>query len=557
VLGPSYCPAIAPPADKSEAAVAAWRHLLGSDRVVVVAPELAASWPSTTPDAHGPAGAIRVHSTEEVTEVVRIAAEHGVALYPTSRGKNWGFGDACPSGPGQFVLDLSGMDRIREVDPELAYAVVEPGVTQRQLHAHLTEHGGALWAPCTSSSPDASLIGNLLERGVGATTQGEAAASVCGLEVVLADGSVVRTGLDRYPKANGHVHRWGVGPYVEGLFLQSSLGVVVRAGIWLMPRPEAFAVFTLAIHDDANLEPAVDALRRLRLTGVLDSPVRVVGAVRTLADRGSVPWTEERPRPLTPAVAQEMLRRYPIAWSDGRWNVTGCFYGSHGRVRAAIADTKAALGQLGHLELLTPLRLRRIERRARVFASLGSSRARRRIAAAHSARSSLAPLQGVPVEGGLDVCRWGLREVPDGHCVDPVQEGCGLYFLAPVAAATGSEIRRCVELLEREIGERGFDPLVELSLVEERAAHLTALLAFDRRDAGQAARAASCHRDLSAKLIEQGFPLRRVGVTAMNLLDPNRDSFWETVGSLKGSLDPDSILAPGRYERRATASAVP
>ena len=61
------------------------------------------------------------------------------------------------------------MNRIIEVDETLAYVVVEPGVTQGQLATHLRETGAKLWLDCTGAGPDASLVGNVVERGFGHT----------------------------------------------------------------------------------------------------------------------------------------------------------------------------------------------------------------------------------------------------------------------------------------------------------------------------------------------------------------------------------------------------
>ena len=170
---------------------------------------------------------------------MRIAREHGVSLYPVSQGRNWGYGDACPVGAGQVVLDLSAMNRIVEVDPDLAYAVIEPGVTQGQLAAHLRAMDGNLISSVTGGSADASVLGNLIERGFGFSPYGEHAANACGMEVVLADGTLLKTGMAGYEgSASAYSYRWGLGPSLDGLFTQSNLGIVVRAGVWLMPQPE-------------------------------------------------------------------------------------------------------------------------------------------------------------------------------------------------------------------------------------------------------------------------------------------------------------------------------
>src|ERR1044072_2088827 len=75
-----------------------------------------------------PAGVVFPGSTEEVQVIVRMANEHGVALWPTSTGETRGLGLKSPVQSGQVVVDLGRrMNRIVEIDETLAYAVVEPG----------------------------------------------------------------------------------------------------------------------------------------------------------------------------------------------------------------------------------------------------------------------------------------------------------------------------------------------------------------------------------------------------------------------------------------------
>lgn len=526
-------------------AVEEWRRLLGADLVRESEGEEGSR--TTLARAQRPAGLIEVRSREQVIEAVRIAGRHGVPVYPVSRGKNWGYGDASPVGPGQFVLDLSGMDRIFEVDPALAYAVVEPGVTQRQLHDHLTEHGHGLWMSPTASSPDASVVGNLIERGFGATPYGDHAAHACGLEVVLADGTMVQTGLDRYPGAAGFAYRWGLGPHVEGLFTQSNFGVVVRAGIWLLPRPDGFAVFRLMADGEEAVEDLIDRLRDMRLAGVLTAPVFVENTFRRLANVRRYPWEEtEGATPLSRELAKRLL-----AGSEGHagaWVAVGSFYGTRRAVKAAIRDAKSALRPLGRLSVVTPSRLERARRWARPMVRLGLPPARRLERSAGDARSAMRLLQGEPVRGGLDVSRWRLRRPAEGPCEDPTAEGCGLYWLVPVCPAKGYEVGRCVRMIETRMLEAGFEPLIRIAVVDARAVLVTTLLTFDRDDREQSEKADACHRGLTAELIDAGYPPYRGSVGNMDLLDPNRAPFWELTGRLKQALDPAGILAPGRYD---------
>src|SRR5215469_16065983 len=82
-----------------------------------------------TTGVHGslPAGVLYPECTQEVVDIVKVANSLRVPLHPISRGKNWGYGDACAPSDGQIIVDLSRMNAICELNVEGAYVVVEPG----------------------------------------------------------------------------------------------------------------------------------------------------------------------------------------------------------------------------------------------------------------------------------------------------------------------------------------------------------------------------------------------------------------------------------------------
>ena len=80
------------------------------------------------PASYAPRGAVAPASTEEVQAIVRLAREQRVPLWPISRGKNYGYGGAAPPFPDVVMLDLARMNRILEVNAEMGYALLEPGV---------------------------------------------------------------------------------------------------------------------------------------------------------------------------------------------------------------------------------------------------------------------------------------------------------------------------------------------------------------------------------------------------------------------------------------------
>src|SRR6202789_4433729 len=131
-------------------------------------------------------------STNEVSEVLKVASEHGVPV--VARGSGTGLsGAAVPVADG-ILLAFDRMKRIVEIDTENQVAVVEPGVTLDQLNGELAPLG--LIYPVSPGEQSGSLGGNVATNagGMRAVRYGVTRHHVLGLEVVLADGTVMRTG---------------------------------------------------------------------------------------------------------------------------------------------------------------------------------------------------------------------------------------------------------------------------------------------------------------------------------------------------------------------------
>src|SRR5688572_5518088 len=178
---------------------------------------------------HQPVAALAPISVEEIRAVVRVASELRVPLWPISRGKNLGYGGSAPHLSGSVVLDLSRMKKI-EVDEENGTVLLEPGVGFYDLYNHLQSRGTKLCLSVPGNSWG-SVAGNALDRGAGYTSYGEHASKICGLEVVLPDGDLVRTGMGALTGSKSwQLYRYGYGPSWDHLFCQSNLGIVTKLG---------------------------------------------------------------------------------------------------------------------------------------------------------------------------------------------------------------------------------------------------------------------------------------------------------------------------------------
>ncbi len=447
-------------------------------------------------DEYAPSGAILAATVEEVQGVLAICNKHRVPLWPISTGRNFGYGSALPATRGQLILDLKRMDRILEVDPVLCTALVEPGVTYQQLHDHLAEWNLPLWLDFPGGGPLVGPVGNTLERGTGSTPYADHFAHACGMEVVLADGRVLRTGMGSLASSRAwQVYKYGYGPYLDGLFTQSNFGIVTKLGLWLMPAPASYRTVLVQYAEDSALERAVEAVRPLRLSGTIPNPCALSNATLALTAYARRAELYQGGGSTPENVILSSARQHGIA----PWNLTFTLYGAPEQVAP-------------NLEIVT-----------RAFEASGG-----RVNPDHHDPSQVSELN-------LDAF----------SLLDWVGGG-GLAWLAPVSPARGSDAARQRDIARGVLGRHGLDYLAAPTVYGRDLHHLVALV-FDRADpqAVQGARAA--FRELAAAFLDNGYGLCRTGIDYMTALaNAYGETHRDVNRTLKRALDPNGILAPGK-----------
>lgn len=524
------------------AAIRAWSDALGAEYVYAdSAVRERYAWTSGT---HGtrPAAILLPASTAEVQEIVRIAGRFGVPLYPISRGRNWGYGDACAPTDGQVIVDLGRMNRILEVNTRLAYAVLEPGVTQAQLSTWLREHKTGLWVDCTGAGLDASLVGNTLDRGFGHTRYGDHFLTTCGMEIVLADGRVLNTGFGHYANAKAaHVYRYGVGPFLDGLFAQSNFGIVTRIGLWLMPAPEAFCSFYFSVSDESDLGEVIDSLGELRMQGLLQSAIHVGNDLRMLSARMRYPWERAGGRtPLPRDLRRQLCREFGI----GAWNAGSAIYGTRETVAATRKVIRRRLARF-RPRFVTDRTLTLGEAVQRFLARFGMGAKLREMLELGKPVYGL--LKGIPTDEALHGMGWRVRGPVERGPSDVLDPHAGILWVSPVIPATGAAAVALMDLMEPIYERHGFEALVTFTLITERAMCAVTNLAFDKREVDESARAAACYDELTTRLVDAGYIPYRAGIGGFAKLWRNSAVFWDVAAQLKQALDPQGILSPGRY----------
>lgn len=524
-----------------QSALLKWERVLGVENVVTERLRLDQASTATFAAPQQIPAILYPQSRKEVQDCLRIASECSVPVYPISTGKNWGYGSRVPVFTGCVLMDLGRMNQILAFDEDLAYVTIEPGVTQRQLWDYLRQRDSKLWIDATGSSPDCSLIGNAIERGFGHTPYGDHASNVCGFEIVLPNGECLETGFARFSASNAaHVYRAGLGPSLDGLFMQSNLGVVTRMTLWLMPAPEYFQAFFFRCDRDDCLPHIINALRDLRLNGTLRSAVHVGNDYKVLAGLRQYPWEAAGgSTPLQPA----LMRKLRTKMKFGAWNGSGGLYGTRVQVAEARRLIRRALrGLVDKLQFLDESKLSLASRLAGPLGAISGWDLRRIL---DLVRPLFGLLQGVPTDQTLASVYWRKR-TPLPKDMDPDRDGCGLMWYSPVAPADGAHAAVLSELSSRILLSHGFEPLLSITLNTERSLICVISLTYDREISGEDERARSCYDELELELAAKGYLPYRLGIQSMNRMG-GCGAYASLLSAIKKFVDPADILAPGRY----------
>tara|TARA_R110001583_G_scaffold25440_5_gene92045 strand:- start:3012 stop:4649 length:1638 start_codon:yes stop_codon:yes gene_type:complete len=534
----------------TESAIAEWAAILGESGVITAGG--ADFGVSTIGTKRSIPAVLRPENQEQVAAILKVAQSWQVAVYPVSTGNNWGYGSANPVEDGCVILDLSRLNRISGFDPEMGVITVEPGVTQGALRDFLDSHDGNYLVPVTGAGPTCSILGNALERGYGITPITDHFAAVTKIEAILPDGTLYRTPLSELggEEVDG-LFKWGLGPYLDGLFSQGNFGVVVNMTIALAPVPDTVTAFFFSTKEDDKLEALVPAVRAvLRALGGSVVAINLLNSQRMLSMM--TPFPEDKAVDgVLPAHEVESL-----ASSHGvpAWSGVGAIYASKEVARAARRTLRRLLGPV--TDRLIFINQRKVEMARTIARVMPGSLATRVKGMADTLAGALEIMHGTPNDVALALAYWRSGALPaPGQPKNPARDGCGLIWFAPLVPIRGKDVRRYTNMIEKICPQYGINPLITLTTVNDRCFDSTVPLLFDRSNADATARANNCYRALFEAGQKEGFLPYRLNINAMDILNTDSSAFSTLASKLKAAIDPNFILAPGRYVPRVNKSS--
>ncbi|TDZ25111.1 Vanillyl-alcohol oxidase [Colletotrichum orbiculare MAFF 240422] len=481
-------------------------------------------------------GSALVHPrhVRDVQAVVSLCNDFLVPVWTFSKGHNIGYGGAAPRVPGSLVMNLgTHMNRILEVNADDCYCLVEPGVTYLQMQKYLDDNGlsDKVWL----DSPElgyGSMIGNALDHGVGFTPYGDHWMMHCGMEVILASGEVVRTGMGAMQSPEGRAQAargvppedqeqnecwqlfpYGFGPINDGIFSQSNNGIVTKMGMWLMPAAPGMTPFMVTYEKDEDLAAVVDIIRPLRVSMVLQNAASLRHISLDAAHYH--PRTEYTDGPLDAPLTDEQLDLAAKKVNLGRWVYIGAAYGPEPIRNAHLEITKREMTKVPGSRWFL------LEDRKEEFSTL------------HCRADTM---KGLPT---WDELRWLNHWIPN----------CTFLSFSPISKVDGKSAQKQYDMAKRRFAEAKLDYFSILS-IGMREMHNIVCIVYDREDADMRRRAQWLVRTMIQDCADNGWGEFRTHVALMDQIADTYDFNGHALGRLnqtiKDALDPNGILAPGK-----------
>jgi 4-cresol dehydrogenase (hydroxylating) len=524
------------------------REAIGHDNVVADEKQLEILSRTCIPYRELPSVIVYPTTAAQVQKVVLIAKDMNAPIWPVSTGKNWGYGEQTACYPSGITMILNRMTKIWHVDEKLGYAVIEPGVTYQMLNDHLKNNKIGLWADVSGSTQSGSVIGNALDKGRGVTPYADHFGSLCGMDVVLADGQILETGGG--PQGNNHarhVYKWGLGPYLDGIFAQSNYGIVVKAGVWLMPQPEEFdwAVFEFTAGPE-TFGALVDDMRGLVFSGAMRARPHLANDFAMMCIVSQYPHELLNGKKCLSEDAMAVWRK-----KHGVARFTfGCgLYGTAEEVRFQRKHLRRVLSQYGMIQFLGAAVKDNLQ--GKILRWLAPT-INRMMGKSASFTDALVPginlFRGIPTDFfAKQVYFKSFKTKPSGDIIDPARDQCGFLWIGPLVPFISDHIEKAVSLSKAISAKYEFDYFLEVIIESPRAVIFLLGVFYDRNDPAESKRATDWYAETKETFLNNGYPAYRTTTMSMpHSLDKNvvTKNIFE---SIKKAVDPTNVIAPGRY----------
>jgi len=481
------------------------------------------------------------------------------SLYPVSTGNNWGYGTSQPSGISKriILLDLSQLTNISFFDEELGLITIEPGVTQQQLSDYLISLDDNYMVPVTGAGPDCSILANALERGYGITPYTDHFSAVNSLQGYWGNGSSYQSAVNELDQSQDKLvdktFKWGLGPYLDGLFTQSNLGIVTKMTLRLAKKKPAFTSFFIQIDNDALLEKIVPLIRQ-----VLQTYEGIVGSINLMDKRRILSMFAKNPNgnEKHQVMKDDDIIKLAKVQQVPSWTIVGSIYGSKKVVKIVKSEIDAIFKQLpckriysSSLAIISANRLIHFLPDWLISTMPLIKTVREQLDSFNKGKEIML---GKPNKVALKLAYWRNKEAKNFNkeSLSPSDDGCGLLWYAPLVPMKANKIREFVSFVRETCPKFNIEPFITFTNLRHDCVDSTLPIVFDLSNPDAVKDAHACLEELVTQGLKKGFVPYRLNIDQQQWLLNKNSDFWKTVDKLKNTLDGNNILSQGRYNPR-------
>ena len=498
-------------------------------------------------------GALIVSSEQDVSECLKVANQVKIQLNPISTNNNWGYGsleqgDERPI----FVLDLKSLNKIEPTSKEMGLITLGPGVTQQQLYDYLSDNEWPYMVPVTGAGPHCSILSNAVERGYGITPHNDHFYACTAIKGYLPHPELCDTlyesAVSAIDKSNQDFvdksYKWGLGPYLDGLFTQSNLGVVTEMTIRLAPKPQHFTSFYLRVEEEAHFNQAVTFVQ-----SVLKDYAGIVASVNLMDIRRLISITCDNPnmnsanKVLTDQQVSHLAKKNKLP----QWMIVGSIYSEAELVKPikkALVKRSKGLGKI----IFSDSNLLKMAKTILSKLPINIESANNALSQLNSLAESTDVMLGKPNQVALPLPYWRNPRIKadKNQTLSPSKDKCGLLWYAPLIPMTPSALHGFTQFVRQVTPKYNIDPLITFTNLKHDCVDSTIPLVFDLENSEEVKNAHTCLNELINEGAKYGYVPYRLDTKQQQKLDKNH-IFWKTTAKIKQTLDPHNILCPWRY----------
>jgi 4-cresol dehydrogenase (hydroxylating) len=328
---------------------------------------------------------------------------------------------------------------------------------------------------------------------------------------------------------------------------QSNFGIITSACIDLMPKPDEHMAAIIKIDSEVKLPQLIEALIRLRSRGIFLTVAHVGNRERSFITLAPLLYEQllaagEPANEATRKKAETMLEKGGF----GPWSAAIGVLGTKAQLKLAKKEIRKAVRGFAKTLFLNDTLIERAKALSEKLSFIPFVRTQRMLLLAVEPVYGLT--RGEATDDSLKSVFWAAGDFQNMEDdLDPNHSESGILFCLPIIPADGEKVLNVVRETTDAFARYRFNAAITLNLMTPNVMEGVVSLSFNQHSRAQVAAAYKCIDEMEARYMELGYPPYRVGINSMHQILDETDPFWDTVRDLKKVLDPNNVIAPGRY----------